>query len=505
MRRRIVIGAYLFALLGCNEASPLSSSDGGAVEDARADASADAAPDATSSASDADVPDSGLSDAGLADTGAADGGTPGPCPPCVIDQDCLNGALCMQFSGDTYCAPSCVNNACDPDRICQTLSSAEGQQASVCVPLNDLCGATPEVDAGLSPDGSSNADGGLDHCGDLIGPNVMGHCFCSASFCQDNGCFGGWWCNTQTNRCQRPPNPSSCAPDAGTGPLPDAGFFDGDGGIGPNGGSVSELRFAIVGDTRPPIPDDTRGYPTAVITQIWQDVQAEAPLFAISTGDYMFAGTRGNQGAAQLDLYLGARAAYRGLLFPALGNHECTGGTASNCGPGSANGVTRNYQAFLDKMLAPIGKTLPYFVIHVNAADQSWTAKLVFIAANAWNSDQGAWLETAMAEPTTYTFVVRHEPHSATTAPGVPPSDAVIARHPYTMLLVGHTHTLYGSIPDKEYITGNGGAPLSGSVNYGYVIVARQPDGTIRFDAHDYSTRAVFRSFHVNPDGTAAP
>ncbi len=132
----------------------------------------------------------------------------------------------------------------------------------------------------------------------------------------------------------------------------------------------------------------------------------------MTTGDYMFASTGGTQAGPQLDLYLAARADFSGPLFPAMGNHECTGATASNCGAGAANGITANYSAYLSKLLAPIQKTEPYYAIKINASDSSWTAKLVFVAANAWSSTQATWLESTLSQPTTYTFVVRHESHA---------------------------------------------------------------------------------------------
>src|SRR5262249_1460935 len=56
-------------------------------------------------------------------------------------------------------------------------------------------------------------------------------------------------------------------------PAPDAGAGDaGAGGpIGNDGGTLPQLHFAVVGDTRPPNKDDTAGYPTAIITQIFED------------------------------------------------------------------------------------------------------------------------------------------------------------------------------------------------------------------------------------------
>src|SRR5207248_8875749 len=83
---------------------------------------------------------------------------------------------------------------------------------------------------------------------------------------------------------------------SGDGKHPDAKLVDA------GGGSISELRFAIVGDTRPPSPDDTANYPTPIITKIWQDIENESPRpeFAVSTGDYMFASTFRSEQIPQL-------------------------------------------------------------------------------------------------------------------------------------------------------------------------------------------------------------
>jgi Calcineurin-like phosphoesterase len=275
------------------------------------------------------------------------------------------------------------------------------------------------------------------------------------------------------------------------------------GSVGPSGGSVDALHFVVVGDTRPPVVDDTSAYPTAVITRIWEDIESLSPRpdFAISTGDYMFASTTRGQASPQLDLYLQARERFSNIAFPAMGNHECTGATASNCGPGTADGVTDNYTQFLDKLLAPLGIVTPYYVIHVGSTSHAWTAKFVFIAANAWTEAQRSWLASTLAEPTTYTFVVRHEPIAADTAPGVIPSEHIIRQHPLTLRIVGHTHT-FRYHPGSEIVVGNGGAPLSGSVGYGYVIARQRSDGAIVFTEYDYATNAANQTFAVQADGT---
>lgn len=270
------------------------------------------------------------------------------------------------------------------------------------------------------------------------------------------------------------------------------------------GGTLQSLRFAVVGDTRPATIDDTASYPTEIITRIFRDIGAERAAFAIATGDYMFARTGGPEATAQLDLYLRARATYGGILYPALGNHECTGPTASNCGGGAVDGTPTNYREFLQRMLAPLEIVLPYYTVRIEAADRSWTAKLVFVAANAWSRAQAEWLERELSQESTYTFVVRHEGNNATQAPGVAPSREIIDRHPLTLLIAGHTHTFSHASEHKQMIVGIGGAPLSGSVNYGYVIAERRQDGAVEFSAHDYATRAVFHRFAVRPDGTAA-
>jgi hypothetical protein len=269
------------------------------------------------------------------------------------------------------------------------------------------------------------------------------------------------------------------------------------------------FRFAVVGDTRPANEDDVTGYPTGVITGIWAKVEALSPHpdFAISTGDYMFASPSKMPPTVdnQLDLYLHARGQFTNAVFAAMGNHECTGATASNCGPQSASGITINYAEFLKRMLNPLGITQPYYAYMFHATDNSWTAKVVFIAANAWNATQSAWLDTTLAMPTTYTFVVRHESSQTTDTPGVTPSEAIIAKYPFTFRIVGHTHTYSKSVPSKEMIVGNGGAPPSSGMNYGYVIVERLASGDIQISEYDYSTNAMRDQFRIHADGSSAP
>jgi hypothetical protein len=59
---------------------------------------------------------------------------------------------------------------------------------------------------------------------------------------------------------------------------------------------------------------------------------------------------------------------------------------------------------------------------------------------------------------------------------------------------------------ERQVIVGAGGAPLAGSVNYGYVVAQRRDDdGAIVFKALGYATNAVIETFAVTADGAPAP
>jgi hypothetical protein len=461
---------------------------------------------------------------GFGDGGAASAVNGAACPECVSDSDCAAGSACAQFGSDIFCAPTCPKgNECSSDRACSVETSAAGEQVSVCTPNDNACGgrSAPASNGGntstCTPTTSDDA-GSSDpnRCGSLVGPAETATCTaCSASSssCQANGCYGGWWCDTSSNSCHATPtNCPTSASDAGSSTggsvncTFDAGSTPITGTVGGSGGSASRLFFGVVGDTRPPNPDETSSYPTAIITKIYSDIAALSPqpLFVVGTGDYMFTTPGKGTAAPQLSLYMGARKQFSGPLYPAMGNHECTGATASNC----ATSATENLNAFLSTMLAPIAQTKPYYSLNVNATDNSWTAKFVFIAANAWDSTQASWLTTTLSTTTTYTFVIRHEATEANTAPGVTPSDTIVAAHPYTLMINGHTHTYahYSDAP-KVIIVGNGGAPITGSADYGFGLVLQRADGTLQIDMIDYMSNLFDPSFRfaIHPDGSSAP
>jgi hypothetical protein len=291
------------------------------------------------------------------------------------------------------------------------------------------------------------------------------------------------------------PTPDLSMPphDMGGGTHPDlsgGGSDGGHGSIGPGGGSVDHLYFAIVGDTRPANLDDVANYPTAVINKIYADIQGMSPRpqFIIGTGDYMFATSTGTTGASQISLYKTAQEQYLGTVFAAMGNHECDGYTAHNC-----TSATNNYNAYFNALVAPLGKTLPYYSVPIKALDGSWNAKVLIVACNYWSTTQKSWLSSQLATPTNYTFVVRHEPASATTGPCVSDVESLLGSNSYNLSIVGHTHSYRAS--GKEIVVGTGGAPLSGGT-YGYATVEQTTSG-FQVTEYDYATAAAISSTTV--------
>lgn len=256
------------------------------------------------------------------------------------------------------------------------------------------------------------------------------------------------------------------------------------------------LNFAIIGDSRPLVLDDIAHYPTSVVTSLFQEVQARSPrpFFVVGTGDYMNADATQRRekstAFAQAELYYGAAKGFSGAVYPALGNHECGNGVSTNCGPKGQQGLTPNYQAYL-QLLSKLGlpNDRPYYARSFASSDAThpWTAKLVMIAANAWDDDQAGWLEQTLASPTTYTLVVRHEPDTDNNqCLGCAASDAIVKRHPYTLLLTGHEHTFRIVRASKELVVGVGGAPLyDPRDHYGYVICSQRPDGNLGCQERD--------------------
>lgn len=448
------------------------------------------------------------------DAGAFDAGPPRDaglltCVPCLTASDCAAGAACVQYAGSDFCARGCASTAdCGPSESCAITVAQDGTQVSGCIPADGDCGnggcgtcpagATCDALAGqcTAPEdaGAGLADAGA--CGVYDGPGLAScchSCTAGAANCQANGCYGGWWCDRSQCRCHAPPATCGAPVDAGTGPM-DAGTGDGGvitGTVGVDGGVVSRLFFAVVGDTRPAIINDTAHYPTAIVTKIYQDLEAmrPRPQFVVATGDYLFASTSSAEAAAQMQLYAQARSGFSGPVFAAMGNHECDGYTTGNC----ATKTTANLQAYLATAVAPLGQANPWYTVRFSGANGQWTAKLVVVACNAWSAAQKSWLTAELAKPTTYTVIARHEP-TGSTGPCNAEMDAMLQSATYDLLLVGHTHAWRHS--GKQLIEGVGGAPISGSANYGYATVEQTASG-FTVTQYDYQTAQPVASFTV--------
>jgi hypothetical protein len=427
------------------------------------------------------------------DTGSV---TKSSCKACVATTDCTQ-ELCVQMEGDSVCAGTCNTDAdCVSGDQCAKLTTSDGKAMSACIARDGSCGKVP-----MSGDAS---DGGTNPCTGFSAPDVANTCCaCTSSHggCAANNCFGGYYCNVG---CVCVPPPSQCTNSSSGG----ADAVQTGGSVtasvdGAKGGTANRLYFAIVGDTRPANIDDTAHYPTAIITSIYSAIARLNPMpeFVLATGDYVYASTQGSESVTQLKLYTDARAGFHGPLWATMGNHECDGFTRTNC----ANRSTSNFDAFVTSMLQPIGESKPWYVRRVDAPDGSWTAKFIIVAANWWNSTERDWLNQQLSAPTTYTFVIRHEPSSAPTAPGINDIDAAVSAHPVTLVLEGHTHTWRHDTGSKEVIIGNGGAPATGGVPPGYTIVSQQADKSLVISNYDSSNGHALSTFAVKPDGTSAP
>jgi hypothetical protein len=300
---------------------------------------------------------------------------------------------------------------------------------------------------------------------------------------------------------------SSSTPDGSGGSGGSGGGTGGSGGIGGNGGDdlamlpaldmaggvdaapVDRLRFAVFGDVR---PDPGGTFPTATVKSIFDGAQAKNVQFIVGTGDYMLAiGAAGDQATidAQLKLYDQARQGFTSPIYLAMGNHECMLSSTANC---PNFNETPNVKTFMAR-LVPAGTTLPYY--RINVATSQGSAKLLFVAASAWTAAQSTWLTQQIADPTKYTFIIRHQP-SDVSMPGVTESDTIIKGKPVTATLFGHTHT-YQKIDDRHVICGNGGA--SGPTFFGYLLVEQQADGTLTLTEYDSSTGMSRDTWSLTP------
>lgn len=409
------------------------------------------------------------------------------CGACVSSIDCPAGAECALLGGGAYCEATCSSDSdCAAGSTCSPTRTAEGGSLMLCTSSSSTCRGTS---TGPSVDFSANA--GQD---------------AAVTSVRDGSVAGG--------------------------DMSMSGSFTSN--VTASGGTESQLFFAVIGDTRPYNPDDTANYPASpplpactttndksvgtdtascgAINKIYQDIQAANPRppFVISTGDYQYATPGKGDSATQLGYYLGARATYSGVEWPAMGNHECDGYTASNCASGCPSGDscsgsnTENFLNFQSKFLSAIGETLPYYARTISASDGSWTAHFIFVAPNYWNSTQQSWLTSQLAAAGTssksnYIFVIHHEDATA----GNPSSLSTIEsaeKKVETLSIVGHSHTwAHGGSNPKELLVGNGGVPSTSLQNLGFTTVSRQTNGDLVVSNYDFMTLQVVNTYTVTP------
>jgi hypothetical protein len=299
--------------------------------------------------------------------------------------------------------------------------------------------------------------------------------------------------------------------------------------------ALPSLAFGLFGDVRPANPNDTASYPDGILSAVFAGLQAQGVALAVDVGDHCFQSSTSSGSYCHdqfVHHFMVDRAAnYAGILLPTLGNHEACGmdaATTGNCTSWSS-GLIHDY--LVDIVEPSTGQSAsPYYSV---VAYGPWgTAKFVHVAANAWTSAQHTWLTSTLNVPTTYTFVLRHEPSNDTRAPGVTPSESLFASHyasgTLTLSLAGHTHLVqlpgstrpygdgYGATRAYETIVGNAGAPLDAGPYYGYAVLARRSrDGAIVTQAYEAMSSdgvtslgnapdPLFR-FAVNANGSSNP
>jgi hypothetical protein len=400
--------------------------------------------------------------------------TGNPAPACSAGPTC--GECSTHSSPLTSTCDSCTDAVCVQDSYC-----CKTAWDSQCVSeVATDCGSswcTTGGDAGSGTDSGAGADSGAAQ--DSSSPQDSGSAHDSSS-----------------------PQDSGSAQDSGGN----------DGGAPPTLPSPtlapifsSNLVFGAFGDVRPANANDTASYPDTILSAIFAGLQTQGMSLAVDVGDHCFQSSTssGSYCHTQFVSHFMAdlTANYTGKLLPTLGNHEACGTDAATTGNCTSwtSGLVHDF--LTDIVLPTTGQSSsPYYSVVVYG---SWgTAKIVFVAANAWTSGQSTWLTSTLNVATNYTFVLRHEPSSANTAPGVTPSEAIYAPHvsngTLTLSVTGHTHLVqlpggtepygdeYGSTEPYEMIVGNAGAPLDAGPYYGYAVLQRRlSDGAIVVQAYE--------------------
>jgi hypothetical protein len=268
--------------------------------------------------------------------------------------------------------------------------------------------------------------------------------------------------------------------------------------VGPGGGAVDRLFFAMHGDTRPPDCDQTGAYPTDIIRSIFQREHDLGVQFAVDLGDHMFVCNNSvDEAQTQMKMYMDASQLLGKTTFMTMGNHECAGGNMCSSTANDANSTVYR------QALAPIA-ALPYYSFDVMTS--SGKATFVIVADNFWDGAQQQWLEATLTRADAearYTIVARHHPIDNKDLQN-PQMWQVIRAHKYTLFLTGHSHVYsHDTWLDPSGRTlrlGVGGAPLaSGQSFYGFGAVQQNADGSLAVTIYDQATMNPQDSFTVAP------
>ena len=249
--------------------------------------------------------------------------------------------------------------------------------------------------------------------------------------------------------------------------------------IGPDGGTVTLLKFGVFGDSRPAHHNASASdFPSAVVTEIVAGMTAKRVQIIFGVGDWQECDQSAECSRGDLGALLAAEAAggFKGTILNMMGNHDCASGyDAAEC---PLENETENVSQYMQMVLAPVGKSHSYFDLNVETSKGK--AHFIVASPSAWSDNQQSWLNGVSAQPADYTFYLQHQPQADPTCPGAKPAyDTMKAANPNTTLyMYGHVHEYKHYAGINEFIIGNGGAPSPPW--YGYAIVEQLSNGNIQ-------------------------
>jgi Calcineurin-like phosphoesterase len=274
--------------------------------------------------------------------------------------------------------------------------------------------------------------------------------------------------------------------------TPDAGQVP-TGSVAIDGGTVDRLWFATTGDTRPADCDQTGLYPQAAIQEIAAAMKALRVQFTVDLGDHMYVcNASDTEAQQQMGFYTSAVSAGPSTWWMTMGNHECGSNnypySCFTSGPHDAN-----FSAYMSALKRP----QPYYFTDVTTSQGK--ARFVFIADDAWDQTQSAWLSTTLAQADSfkYTIVVRHHPVQGSRTGNAQILDLIRA-HKYTLILTAHNHDYEHDLSTwsgRSAVVGLGGA----GGYWGFATLLQNADGTLTFVQRDANGNPVGTPWTVTP------